>query len=104
MHWAADSGPKWRVYPPKAAGTHPKCRLQAWDRAAQHDAAAGVHSIVPPRRVGGNLDMGDTHAAQGDGEVCGTAIDKRDAGGTGVRPSDHGDRPGLDGSGAGTRM
>lgn len=60
-------------------------------------AAPGVHSIVPPRRVGGNLDIrdlsagtevylpvevagalfsvGDTHAAQGDGEVCGTAIE-----------------------------
>ena len=53
--------------------------------------------IVPPRRVGGNMDIrdvaagcelylpvevagalfsvGDTHAAQGDGEVCGTAIE-----------------------------
>ena len=60
-------------------------------------AAPGPHSIVPPRRVGGNLDIrdlcagatlvlpvevagglfsiGDTHAAQGDGEVCGTAIE-----------------------------
>ena len=60
-------------------------------------AAAGQHSVVPPRRVGGNLDIrdltsgvtlylpvevagalfsvGDTHAAQGDGEVCGTAIE-----------------------------
>ncbi len=60
-------------------------------------AAAGLHSIVPPRRVGGNMDvrdlsagsqlflpvevagalfsLGDTHAAQGDGEVCGTAIE-----------------------------
>jgi acetamidase/formamidase len=58
---------------------------------------AGTHSVVPPRRVGGNLDvrdlsvgaqlylpvetpgglfsLGDTHAAQGDGEVCGTAIE-----------------------------
>jgi acetamidase/formamidase len=57
----------------------------------------GLHSIVPPRRVGGNIDVrdlavgaelylpvevdgalfsvGDTHAAQGDGEVCGTAIE-----------------------------
>lgn len=57
----------------------------------------GNHSIVPPRRVGGNLDirdnsvgttlylpvevaggllsLGDTHAAQGDGEICGTAIE-----------------------------
>ena len=57
------------------------------------------HSIVPPRRVGGNMDIrdmsagtelylpvevagglfsvGDTHAAQGDGEVCGTAIESQ---------------------------
>ena len=62
-------------------------------------AEPGLHSIVPPRRVGGNLDIrditegvtlylpvevpgalfsiGDTHAAQGDGEVCGTAIESR---------------------------
>jgi acetamidase/formamidase len=60
-------------------------------------AEAGTHSVVPPRRIGGNLDIrdlaagtvlylpvevpgalfsvGDTHAAQGDGEVCGTAIE-----------------------------
>ena len=60
-------------------------------------AAPGLHSIVPPRRTGGNLDIrdlaagtvlylpvevagglfsvGDTHAAQGDGEICGTAIE-----------------------------
>jgi acetamidase/formamidase len=60
-------------------------------------AEPGLHSIVPPRRVGGNMDirdiavgttlylpvevaggllsLGDTHAAQGDGEVCGTAIE-----------------------------
>ena len=60
-------------------------------------AMPGPHSVVPPRRVGGNLDIrdlsagttlvlpvevagalfsvGDTHAAQGDGEVCGTAIE-----------------------------
>ena len=60
-------------------------------------ALPGLHSIVPPRRVGGNLDIrdigagtelylpvevtgalfsvGDIHAAQGDGEVCGTAIE-----------------------------
>jgi acetamidase/formamidase len=60
-------------------------------------AEAGLHSIVPPRRVGGNMDIrdiaagtalylpievegalfsvGDCHAAQGDGEVCGTAIE-----------------------------
>jgi acetamidase/formamidase len=60
-------------------------------------AEPGHHSVVPPRRMGGNLDIrdlaagtvlylpvevagalfsiGDTHAAQGDGEVCGTAIE-----------------------------
>ena len=60
-------------------------------------AEPGLHSVVPPRRMGGNLDIrdlsagtvlylpvevagalfsvGDTHAAQGDGEVCGTAIE-----------------------------
>src|SRR6478609_8331521 len=57
----------------------------------------GEHSVVPPRRWGGNLDIkhlragttlllpvgvegalfsvGDTHAAMGDGEVCGTAVE-----------------------------
>ena len=60
-------------------------------------ATTRAHSVVPPRRVGGNLDIrdlaagctlylpvevegalfsvGDTHAAQGDGEACGTAIE-----------------------------
>ena len=60
-------------------------------------AEPGLHSVVPPRRMGGNLDIrdlaagtvlslpvevegalcsvGDTHAVQGDGEVCGTAIE-----------------------------
>jgi acetamidase/formamidase len=60
-------------------------------------AEQGEHSIVPPSRWGGNIDtkhlragavlylpvgvegalfsLGDTHAAQGDGEVCGTAIE-----------------------------
>lgn len=60
-------------------------------------AEAGLHSVVPPRRMGGNMDIrdmtagtelylpvevagglfsvGDTHACQGDGEVCGTAIE-----------------------------
>ena len=60
-------------------------------------AEPGTHSIVPPRRVGGNMDIrdlgagttlylpvevagalfsvGDTHATQGDGEVGGTAIE-----------------------------
>jgi acetamidase/formamidase len=60
-------------------------------------AEPGQHSIVPPRKWGGNMDtrhleagttlylpvgvegalfsVGDTHACQGDGEVCGTAIE-----------------------------
>lgn len=60
-------------------------------------AEAGPHSIIPPRNVGGNMDirdialgtelylpvevsgalfsLGDAHAAQGDGEICGTAIE-----------------------------
>ena len=60
-------------------------------------AEPGLHSVVPPREVGGNMDIrdltrdstlrlpvkvpgalfsiGDTHAAQGDGEVCGTAVE-----------------------------
>ncbi len=60
-------------------------------------AEPGSHSVVPPRNVGGNIDtrdiaagselylpvevagglfsVGDTHAAQGDGEICGTAIE-----------------------------
>jgi acetamidase/formamidase len=60
-------------------------------------AEAGRHSIVPPRKWGGNMDIkhlrpgttlllpigvdgalfsvGDTHAAMGDGEVCGTAVE-----------------------------
>lgn len=59
--------------------------------------APGAHDVIPPRRVGGNMDLrdvqkgsvlslpvevagallsvGDTHAAQGDGEVCGTGIE-----------------------------
>ena len=60
-------------------------------------AAPGEHDILPPRRVGGTMDIrdvsqgsvlslpvevpgallsvGDTHAAQGDGEVCGTGLE-----------------------------
>jgi acetamidase/formamidase len=57
----------------------------------------GQHSVVPPTKCGGNMDIkhlrpgttlylpvavpgalfsvGDTHAAMGDGEVCGTAVE-----------------------------
>jgi acetamidase/formamidase len=62
-------------------------------------AEAGAFSVIPPTRYGGNMDirhagagatlffpvgvagallsLGDAHAAQGDGEVCGTAIETR---------------------------
>jgi acetamidase/formamidase len=60
-------------------------------------AEPGQHSVVPPRKWGGNMDIkhlrpgttlylpvgvqgalfsvGDTHSAMGDGEVCGTAVE-----------------------------
>src|SRR5689334_6878011 len=60
-------------------------------------AEPGAHPVLPPSRTGGNIDtrhlvagttlllpvavegallsIGDTHAAQGDGEVCGTAVE-----------------------------
>ncbi len=77
-------------------------------------ADPGLHEVIPPRRVGGNLDcrdmragstlhlpvevdggglsLGDGHARQGDGEVCGTAVETA----TTVRVRidvDHGDAP-----------
>lgn len=102
------------------ADEFPEPYLKIWDLQAGHDRAwfneriavplnpfpgtigvalpePGRHSIVPPRKNGGNMDIrhltagtrlllpvwvegalfsvGDTHAAQGDGEVCGTAIE-----------------------------
>ena len=82
------------------------CAFGAWARVPLKPFAGtiglapaepGCHSVVPPRRVGGNMDLrdiavgtelhlpvevqgalfsvGDTHAAQGDGEVCGTALE-----------------------------
>ncbi|KAI8629217.1 hypothetical protein F5Y19DRAFT_434397 [Xylariaceae sp. FL1651] len=61
--------------------------------------AEGEHPMIPPRDTGGNIDtrwlgvgsslylpvkvpgallsLGDGHAAQGDGEVCGTAVETR---------------------------
>ena len=83
---------------PAAFGTHARVPLKPFaGTLGVAPAAPGTHSIVPPRRVGGNLDVrdlgagstlylpvevagalfsiGDTHAAQGDGEVCGTALE-----------------------------
>lgn len=39
------------------------------------DLSAGVHLYLPVRVKGALFGVGDTHAAQGDGEVCGTAIE-----------------------------
>ncbi|MEO3388695.1 acetamidase/formamidase family protein [Mesorhizobium sp. CAU 1741] len=83
---------------PALYGSHAKVPLKPFaGTIGVAPAEAGLLSVVPPRRVGGNLDIrdlaagttlylpvevegalfsiGDTHAAQGDGEVCGTAIE-----------------------------
>lgn len=83
---------------PALFGKHGRVPLKAFaGTIGNAPAEQGLHSVVPPRRVGGNLDIrdlsagtvlylpvevagalfsvGDTHAAQGDGEVCGTAIE-----------------------------
>lgn len=83
---------------PAAWSTHGRVPLKPFaGTIGVAPAEPGLHSVVPPRRVGGNLDIrdlaagttlylpvevagalfsvGDTHAAQGDGEVCGTAIE-----------------------------
>jgi len=39
------------------------------------DLAEGAVLYLPVRVQGALLSLGDTHAAQGDGEVCGTAIE-----------------------------
>ncbi|HEY1892179.1 MAG TPA: acetamidase/formamidase family protein [Steroidobacteraceae bacterium] len=91
--WRYDSG-----LAPSAFGSWAKVPLKPFaGTIGVAPAEAGCHSIVPPRRVGGNMDLrdiscgcelhlpvevagalfsvGDTHAAQGDGEVCGTALE-----------------------------
>ncbi len=87
-----------RTLAPAAFGEHARVPLKPFaGTIGVAPAESGTHSIVPPRRVGGNLDIrditvgctlylpvevagalfsiGDTHAAQGDGEVCGTALE-----------------------------
>ena len=45
-------------------------------RKPRHEAPAGRHTLYLPVGVEGALfALGDTHAAQGDGEVCGTAVE-----------------------------
>jgi acetamidase/formamidase len=50
---------------PRACGGNMDCR----------ELAAGSRLYLPVRVAGGLLSLGDTHAAQGDGEVAGTAIE-----------------------------
>src|SRR5215207_582144 len=86
------------AWEPAAFGAHARVPLKPFaGTIGVAPAEPGLHSVVPPRRVGGNLDIrdlaagtvlylpvevagalfsvGDTHAVQGDGEVCGTAIE-----------------------------
>lgn len=83
---------------PAAFGAHARVPLKPMiGTIGLAPGAPGPHDVIPPRRVGGNMDLrdvqkgsvlklpvevagallsvGDTHAAQGDGEVCGTAIE-----------------------------
>ncbi len=92
-HWNYDPGHGSAMYGPGGrVPLKPMCGT-----IGVAPAAPGLHSIIPPRNVGGNMDIrdivegvelylpvevdgaifsvGDTHAAQGDGEVCGTAIE-----------------------------
>jgi acetamidase/formamidase len=92
-HWNYDPGLAPAMYGPGGrVPLRPMCGT-----IGVAPAAPGLHSIIPPRNVGGNMDVrditegvelylpievdgaifsvGDTHAAQGDGEVCGTAIE-----------------------------
>ena len=92
-HWNYDPGLMPAMYGPGGrVPLRPMCGT-----IGVAPAAPGLHSVIPPRNVGGNMDVrdisegvelylpievegaifsvGDTHAAQGDGEVCGTAIE-----------------------------
>lgn len=94
--WSYDS----QTLAPSLFGAHGRVPLKPFaGTIGVAPAEPGLHSVVPPRRVGGNLDIrdlaagsvlylpvevpgalfsvGDTHAAQGDGEVCGTAIESQ---------------------------
>ena len=92
-HWKCDTNVPHAMYGP--GGRVPLRPMTGTIGVAP--AQPGQHSIVPPRNVGGNMDIrdigestelflpievdgalfsvGDTHATQGDGEVCGTAIE-----------------------------
>lgn len=53
--------------PPLATGGNMDCR----------DVRPGAVLRLPVQVAGGLLSVGDTHAVQGDGEVCGTAVETR---------------------------
>jgi acetamidase/formamidase len=53
------------VVPPRRVGGNMDIR----------DLTAGAELYLPVEVAGGLLSIGDPHAAQGDGEVCGTAIE-----------------------------
>lgn len=92
----------WKYYPkslgPAKYGPRGRVPLKPFPRTISlAPDEENEQSVVNPRRVGGNMDtrdisggtvlflplevpgallsVGDTHAAQGDGEVCGTAIE-----------------------------
>lgn len=93
-HWSYDTG----FSQPAAYGPGARIPLKPFcGTVGVARAAPGSHSTIPPYRSGGNMDIrdlardvelylpvevegalfsiGDPHAAQGDGEVCGTAIE-----------------------------
>jgi acetamidase/formamidase len=92
MHWDLTGGGTAEFKPGIVMPFEPFCGVMGLA-----PGEPGAHSTVPPRRVGGNLDIrqliagttlflpveapgglfscGDCHATQGDGEVCGTGIE-----------------------------
>jgi len=99
--FAGDDGMLWELDPEAGTGKGPAGRVVELAPflgvIGMPPPEPGVHSTGPPRRFGGNLDCkllvagatlllpipvdgalvsaGDAHAAQGDGEVSGTAIE-----------------------------
>jgi acetamidase/formamidase len=91
IHWTLD-GEQWRASTGHVVPSRPFLGV-----LGMPPVGAGVHSTIPPRPQGGNIDCkelvagttlylpipvagalfsaGDGHAAQGDGEVSGTAIE-----------------------------
>ena len=63
---------------PPTPGPHPTVPPHAWggNLDTKH-LTAGTKLYLPVGVEGALFSVGDTHAAQGDGEVCGTAIESR---------------------------